>query len=71
MIDGERFTGRSYADVVRAMSQEKLVKPHSLASYRRATAKRVEDTYEVEVDASTDRSFVSSLCQAGLMRRVA
>jgi len=70
MMDGAEYTGRSYEDVVTSMSKDKLTPAKNLTSYRRATAKRVAEMYEVVIDARTDRGFIQSLVDAGLMAKV-
>jgi len=70
MIDGTVYTGRSYDDIVTLMSGDKLTEPRSLATYRRATAKRVVDNYGRKVDTTDSETFVKSLVAAGLMTRV-
>ncbi len=70
MVDGNEYSGRSYAAVVEAMSGDKLTEPRSRDTYRRATARRVRDMYGVEVDDTSDRTFVRGLVQVGLMKRL-
>lgn len=67
---GDQFSGRSYSDVVFAMSQEKFREPRSQESYRRAVARRTGVAYGKEIDPSTDRSFIISLCEAGVLTRI-
>lgn len=70
MPDGKEYVGRSYTDVVAAMSGDKLTEPRSIAGYRRSTARRVSDLFEVVIDTTDDRSFVRSLVAAGLVEWV-
>lgn len=69
MTDGKEYSGRSYTAVVEHMAGEKLTEPRSTESYRRATARRVAEVYQIKVDATDDRSFIESLLAAGLMVR--
>jgi hypothetical protein len=66
-IDGEVFVGETYTDVVREMAIDKMTSTPTNAQYRRATAGRVSDLYNVIVDASSDESFVRSLVAANLL----
>lgn len=70
MIDGELITGRSYTDIVKKMAGMKLMLPGSLKRYRAATAKRVANFYQTNVDVSTDATFVASLEDSGLIKRL-
>lgn len=70
MLDGPTYIGRSYEDIVGKMLGDKLVKPRSRARYRRATARRASEAYNVAIDASNDRRFVRTLEAAGLLVRL-
>jgi len=69
LLDGNIITGRSYSDIVFRMSQEKMREPRSMRSYRRATARRVEGVYGLEIRHDTDRHFVIDMEKAGLVGR--
>lgn len=71
LIDDTRVSGRSYDDIVERMAGHKLVEPRSLKSYREATASRVGEMYEKDIDSTDNRSFVRSLEAAGLLKREA
>jgi len=68
--DGQVFKGKTYEKVVRAMAALKLDEPTSTESYRRATARRVSEMYNVIIDADTDRDFLRSLEAAKLVERL-
>lgn len=68
--DGKEFSGRSYDEIVEGMAGEKLRTPRSLKRYRRATAHRVAEMYEAEIDMESNREFVLSLERVGLLVKV-
>lgn len=70
MQDGKTYQGRSYTAVVEHMMDDKLTEPRSTESYRRATAQRVADLYQIQVDATDDRSFIRSLVAGGVMEEL-
>lgn len=67
--DGQVFTGRSYTDVVKAMGDEKMENPASREGYRSSVAKRARVMFEVDVDTSSDETFVRSLVEHKLLER--
>jgi hypothetical protein len=67
--DGKEITGRGYADVVRAMSEDKFTRPRSMDSYRRATARRCKTMYGTEIPTDNDKEFVNALIKVGLLQR--
>jgi len=70
-IDGSAVKGRSYDDVVAALSSLKLVEASSLESYRKSVARRVGNfSRNVEIDTSDNRAFVQSLEKAGFLTRI-
>ena len=70
MQDGSTYEGKTYEDVVRAMSSDKLTTPRSIRSYRKATANRVHQVYGLTIDPETNTSFVEGLVSSGLMRKI-
>lgn len=70
MIDGNKYQGESYSDIVRQMAEGKLTAPQDVARYRRATARRVKDAYNLRIDPSSNRRFVQSMERHGLMKRM-
>lgn len=68
--DGPQVSGRSYTQVVEAMSHMKFSQPRSLRTYRRATAQRAKVAYNVDVSWEDDRSFVLDLVKYGLLKRL-
>jgi hypothetical protein len=65
--DGRIVGGTCPLEIVEAMAETKFVKPRSRASYRTATAKRAEEMYKVDVDASSDETFIAGMQAAGLL----
>lgn len=65
--DGEVFQGVTYRDVVEMMADMKMAAPRDLASYRRATARRVADAYDDAVNPRTNKTFIKSLVAVGLL----
>lgn len=70
MIDGALYKGRTYRKVVAMMAQDKLRIPRNLLAYRKNTAQRVHEAYDLTIDPSSDKNFIVSLCKAGLMEQV-
>lgn len=68
--DGKVVRGRSYESIVNAMGGHKFGTPQSNRTYRRATAQRALELHGVIVDDSTDKAFVQTLEQNGLLERV-
>ena len=68
--EGPQIAGRSYTQVVEAMSSMKFTRPRSLESYRRATARRAKVAYGITVSHEDDRSFVLDLVKNGLLKRL-
>jgi hypothetical protein len=68
--DGKVVVGRSYYDIVRAMADEKFVRPRSLVRYRKSLAERVAAMYGQKVNTSSDKVFVNSLVEAGLLVKI-
>lgn len=69
--DGKVAAGRGYADIVRAMNDQKFSPARSIPNYRNKLAERVLDMYGEDVDPTTDRSLVLDLCKVGLLVRTA
>lgn len=67
--DGKVVSGRSYKEIVAAMSEEKLVTPPTLDAYRKAAAARASQMYGVEIEDRDDKSFILSLERAGILIR--
>lgn len=67
--DDRVVTGRSYDDIVKAMSDEKLTAVTDLAKYRKATARRAKVMYGEHVPYETSKDFVHGLLHVGLLRR--
>jgi hypothetical protein len=68
--DGRIITGHNALEVVEAMAETKFTAPRSRKSYRVATAKRTQAAYNVEVDATTDETFVADLERHNLLQRL-
>lgn len=71
MLDGVIIKGLHAADIVRHMAGRKLWRPRNMSSYRTATANRAKETYDVDIDPSTDQSFLDSLEKHHLVRKLA
>lgn len=71
MPDDKIISGRSYADILRGMADEKMTPAKDMDRYRRALAERVSGLYGTEVDASSDSALVRSLERVGLITKVA
>jgi hypothetical protein len=70
MIDGQEYTGKTAAEVVSQMAEDKMATPRSLESYRQATARRTAAVYGADIDPSTDETFLQTMCDSGLMRKI-
>lgn len=64
---GEVYSGRSAASIVRQMSQGKLSTSASRASYREGVADRLKSVMGLQVDASSDTVFLTSLVEANVL----
>lgn len=67
---GEVFEGRTATEVVRNMSRAKLTKSKSRASYRRSVARRIKEMMGKEVQTTSDKTFLQSLVEAGILTEV-
>jgi hypothetical protein len=67
---GEKYSGKTYEDVVKAMAAQKLSKPESLTKYMKQTAKRVKAMSGDSVPTTTPEKFVKGLVKAGFMEAV-
>lgn len=67
--DSIRVTGRSYAEIVAQMAQQKLGEVSAIKRFRKATATRIQTAYGQEIDSSSDEAFVKSLEKAGFLER--
>jgi len=67
LMDGTVVGGYDSSEIVESMASYKLATPRSRESYRKATAKRCSEMYRVEIDPTTDSTFVQSMVQAELL----
>lgn len=66
----DEISGRSYTEIVSQMAAQKLGEVKSFVKYRKATARRVEETFGKKIDTENDEAFVKSLEDAGLVERL-
>lgn len=64
---GTVYEARSAAGIVRQMSASKLATSASRRTYREGVASRLAATMDLHVDASSDKVFLSSLVEAGVL----
>lgn len=68
--DGKPVEGESWADIVKAMNDEKFTPARRLSTYRQSLADRVAAMYGREIDYTTNKSLVLDLVEVGLLTRV-
>lgn len=67
---GGEIEGESYADVVRAMADQKMEPITDIPRYRHATARRVLDMTGNTIRTDKNEHFVKDLVSAGLLEEV-
>jgi hypothetical protein len=70
LLSGERPTiigGYTDDDLVSSMAETKFRTPRSATSYRLATARRVRAQHGLDIDPTTNETFITSLREAELL----
>lgn len=70
MYDGTIIGGNTPAEVVDCMASYKLTMARDRERYRHAAARRARETYKVDIDPTTDESFIRTMLQAEILSRV-
>jgi len=68
--DGEIYEAVTYDGIVEQMAQGKMTEPRSMASYRKATAKRIKRLLDLDIDPTNSETFVLGMIAADLLRRI-
>lgn len=64
------YEGRTASEVVESMMRSKLSTPRSRSRYRAWVARRVEDLADLQIDFRSDKVFLASLVEVGLLERL-
>lgn len=70
LTDGKVVTGYTATEVVESMASMKLTTPRSRESYRRDTTRRAKIVYGVDLDPTTDATFLRSMLEAEILVKV-
>lgn len=65
--DDDIIEGADADEIVSQMAESKMSPVKSMAGYRNASARRIKDLFDKDVDPTNSETFVQSMIQNGLL----